>query len=69
MSVLTEGLSDVTLSDEIATVKRELAMRERVYGRWIEAGKMTEAKATKELRGMKAVLKRLLRAEEEGRLL
>jgi hypothetical protein len=68
-SVLTEDFSDVALADEIAAVKREIAMRERVYPGWIQRGKMTEVKAAREIRVMRAVLKRLLTAEQAGRLL
>lgn len=69
LSVLDEDLSDVTLAEEIADVKRELAMRERVYPRWISAGKLNQAKADRQLRVMRAVLKRLLLAERAGALL
>lgn len=68
-SVLDEDLSDVSLDDEIKAVKRELAMRERVYPGWVKAGRMRQAEADTEIRRMRAVLKRLLLAEQTGSLL
>ncbi|MDP3417899.1 hypothetical protein [Falsiroseomonas sp.] len=53
----------VPLSDQIAAVQREIAMRQRVYPRWVAAGKMTQAKAEAETRGMQAVLDTLNQAE------
>lgn len=46
----------VPLSDQIASVEREIAMRERVYPRFVADGKMPAAKADRELRAMRAVL-------------
>src|SRR6478672_7720338 len=34
-----------SLEDQVACVRRELAMRERVYPRWVSEGRMTAAKA------------------------
>ena len=44
------------LTDQIACVKREIAMREKVYPRWIESRKMTQEKADREIKTMKDVL-------------
>lgn len=44
------------LHEQIACVRREISMRERVYPRWVDAGKMTDAKASHELEVMRAVL-------------
>lgn len=43
------------LNVQIICVQREIAMRERVYPRWVEAGKMTQKKADAELETMRAV--------------
>ena len=48
--------ADVRMSDQIACVEREITMRERVYPRWVDAGKMTQAEADRELLAMRAVL-------------
>ena len=45
-----------TLDQQIAAVVREVALRERVYPRWIETGRMVRAKADHEIACMKAVL-------------
>lgn len=58
MSDLFEN-EPVPLSDMIACVEREIAMRERVYPRWVESGRMTQDKADWELRVMRAVLVKL----------
>lgn len=66
---LAEDLSDVGLGAEIACVKRELAMRTSAYGKWVASGRMKQVEADKELRRMRAVLKRLMGIQQEGRLL
>lgn len=48
-----------SLADQIECVKREIAMRESVYPRWVGARKMTQAKADRELACMRAVLETL----------
>lgn len=49
----------VSLADQVACVKREVALRMRVYPRWVAAGRMTQAKAATEIACMQAVLKTL----------
>lgn len=49
----------VPLSSQIACVEREIAMRERVYPRWVVENRMTKAKADAELDAMRAVLETL----------
>jgi hypothetical protein len=46
----------VPLAQQIACVEREIKMRESSYPRWVQAGKMTQAKADAELLAMRAVL-------------
>jgi hypothetical protein len=50
----------VSLADQIACVKRELAMRDRAYPKFIAAGRMTQQKADSEIAAMRAVLETLL---------
>lgn len=45
----------ITASEKLACVLRELNMRRRVYPRWVENGKMTQAKADAEIRIMEAI--------------
>jgi hypothetical protein len=53
------SLIPVTLEEQIASIEREIALRERVYPRWIADKKMSAAKAEKEIDAMKAVLETL----------
>jgi hypothetical protein len=46
----------ISVRDQIACVRREIALRERVYPRQIAAGKMKQAEADAELARMRAVL-------------
>jgi len=39
-----------------ACIERELKMRRRAYPRWVEAGRMTQAKADNEISTMEAIL-------------
>jgi len=58
----------VTLAEEITCIRRELAMRQRVYPNWVKAGRMKPAEAETEIARMQAVLTRLqgLQAFEEA---
>lgn len=49
----------VTLQDQIACVRRELAMRANAYPRFIASGKMKQAKADREIAVMEGVLNML----------
>ena len=50
----------VTLEQQIACVKREIGMRQRVYPRWVESGKMKQDAADREIAAMKAVHETLI---------
>lgn len=54
-------VADVTLEQQIECIERELRMREQVYPRRIEAGRMTRDQADRELLCMRAVLDTLRR--------
>lgn len=60
--VRDEDLSDVTAAEMIAEVKRELALRERVYPNLVRQRRMHQHEADRGMRRMRAVLKRLLEA-------
>ena len=53
---------DVSVDEQITCVKREIAMRERVYPRWVDGGRMTQKAADTELLLMRAVLLTLEKA-------
>lgn len=46
----------VSYDQKRACIERELKMRRRVYPRWVEAGRMTQAKADEEVAVMEAIL-------------
>jgi hypothetical protein len=60
VNVQDEDLSDISTDAMVACVKRELAMRERVYPRWVQSARLTHEAAQLEIRRMRAVLKLLL---------
>lgn len=57
----------VPLDAQIAAAERELALRRRVYPRWVAAGKMKNEKAVAETAAMTAIVETLkgLRASRE----
>ena len=52
-------LFEPTILEMIATIEREIGMREVVYPRWVAAGKMTQKKADREILLMRAVVANL----------
>lgn len=54
---------EISLADQIRAVGREIAMRERVYPRFVDAGRMQQAAADRELGAMRAVLRTLLKLD------
>jgi hypothetical protein len=59
----------VSMAELVRCVDREIGFRVRVYPRWVERKKMTQALADIELRRMRAVRDRLVRAEAENTVL
>jgi hypothetical protein len=47
---------EVNLNDLLGCCRRELALRERVYPRWVQKGSMTDAKAQREIEHMRSVV-------------
>lgn len=47
---------EVDLNDLLGCCRRELALRERVYPKWVGKGTMTEKKATREIELMRSVV-------------
>jgi hypothetical protein len=52
-----------TIDTQIKCVEREIAMRRRVYPKWVEAGRMSENKSIYEIATMEAVLETLKKAK------
>lgn len=53
---MNDLLGEITIEDQIACVRREIAMRRRVYPRWVENGKMKQSQSDREIAVMEAVL-------------
>ena len=49
-------VQQITIDEQIAEVKREIAMRNKVYPRWIESGSLPKQKADFQILAMEAVL-------------
>lgn len=52
-------MSNSTTQEQIAEVKRELAMRERVYPKFVASGRMKQPAADRQIEIMRDVLARL----------
>lgn len=46
----------ISYDQKRACLERELKMRRRVYPRWVQDGRMSQAKADEEIAVMKAIL-------------
>lgn len=56
----------IPIETQVACVKREIAMRLKVYPRLVKSGKMTQAEVDQELAEMGAVLKTLEPMREQA---
>jgi hypothetical protein len=59
----------ITNTDKLKCAQRELAMRKRVYPRWIEQNKMSEGKSAHEIACMEAIVADFQAAVEKERLI
>lgn len=50
-------MKSFTLDEQIAELKRELGVRERVYPKWIEMGRITKEKAEENKGKLQAAIK------------
>ena len=48
--------SPVPIAAQVTCVEREIGLREKVYPRWVAAGRLSQTKADQELELMRAVL-------------
>ncbi len=49
-------VQQITIDEQIAEVKREIAMRQKVYPKWIDADSLKKSKADFQILAMEAVL-------------
>jgi hypothetical protein len=54
-----------SLAAQIACVRREIALREKVYPNWVRTGRMTKAEAEDQISTMRDVLVTLLALKGE----
>ena len=59
----------ITLDEQIAEARRELALRRKCYPQWVKAGKLTHDEAYHQLQAMEAIVKSLLRLDAQQRQL
>jgi len=55
----------ISIGDQIACIKREIALRKNIYPRWVENGRMKQAAADLEIERMTAALHTLLNVKGE----
>ena len=56
--------SEVSLEQMAACARREFNLRQRVYPRWVQEGRMTAEKAQHEIRVMESIYYTLFRLKE-----
>lgn len=54
---MSRQMLPITQADKLACVLREIAMRERVYARYVEQGRMKQDRADYEIAVMKEIAK------------
>ena len=62
-------MTDVPIEEQIRAVRRELALRAKLYPVWVARKKLKQADADRELQAMEAVLKTLESVPELERAL
>lgn len=65
---MAKSIDKITIDDEISCIAREIAMRKKVYPKWIETRRMTRDKANHEVLTMEKTLRRLkgIKAKESN---
>ncbi len=59
----------ISLADQIAEARRELALRKRQYPGWIKRGTLTEGQAASYLQAMEAIVQTLRQLDMDQRQL
>lgn len=59
----------IDIEAQVACARREVAMRKRVYPRWIESGRFSQAKADHEIAAMEAIIATLEAVAAKERLI
>lgn len=56
---VVSDLFPITVDDEIQELEREVALRKRVYPRWVADNRLTKGKADRQIAVMQSALERL----------
>jgi hypothetical protein len=59
----------ITLAEQIAEARRELAMRRQCYPGWIKRGRLSMEDANRQLLAMQEIMRTLMRLDVEQRQL
>ena len=59
----------ITLEEQIAEARRELALRRQCYPEWVKSGKLAAGDASHQLQAMAAIVRTLQRLDVEQRQL
>jgi hypothetical protein len=59
----------ITLAEQLAEARRELALRRKCYPAWVKSGKLTHEQAYHQLAAMAEIVKTLMRLDAEQRQL
>jgi len=54
----------MTIDEQVAAARRELAMRRNVYRKWVSTGRMMQATADHEIAAMEAIVETLERVRD-----
>ncbi len=57
---------DVRLHDKIQEIERELELRRKVYPRWVQAGKISQEQAHRQIIVLEAIYNDYIRAAARG---
>lgn len=52
-------LFPISIEDEIQELEREVSLRKRVYPRWVFQGRISQAKADRQIAVMQSIINRL----------
>jgi hypothetical protein len=59
----------ISLADQLAEARRELALRKKLYPKWVRRGDLTEGEAVYFIKVQEAIVQTLARLEAEQRQL
>ena len=61
-------MNEFTIEEKLREVEREIALRERFYPGWVSVGKVTAARAKKQLDILREIASDYRKEQQKGRL-